>query len=134
VTACLPDNAIFGRLGGEEFALLLSDADTCKAEALAEEIRRAFAEVSAGPGGLATGATTSAGIATSPRGEVELAELFAAADAALYVAKARGRNRVQAHGLQGQAAGSAAPRPPREIVISAPGPKRAGERSFRHAG
>lgn len=77
-----------GRTGGEEFAWLLpgsSHAATCAA---AERLRRAISDE---PFTVIGHLTMSAGIATLVSGE-SAAELFGAADAALYRAKERGRD------------------------------------------
>jgi diguanylate cyclase (GGDEF)-like protein len=83
-----------GRVGGEEFAALL----TCslnEAVVVAERVREAFANsgiaVEDGP----VDTTVSIGVAGGPAG-TELEVLLAAADAALYQAKRGGRNRVEA--------------------------------------
>jgi diguanylate cyclase (GGDEF)-like protein len=83
-----------GRIGGEEFAALL----TCsldEAVVVAERVREAFANsgiaVEDGP----VDTTVSIGVAGGPAG-TELEVLLAAADAALYQAKRGGRNRVEA--------------------------------------
>ena len=99
VSQFLPAGSLFGRIGGEEFAALVTDAEIDQAQRLGEEIRKAFADVVVVAGGNDVRATTSIGVASSPRGHVGLSELLSGADAALYVAKSRGRNCVQAHGL-----------------------------------
>ena len=83
-----------GRIGGEEFAALL----TCsldEAVVVAERVREAFANsgiaVEDGP----VDTTVSIGVAGGPAG-TEFEVLLAAADAALYQAKRGGRNRVEA--------------------------------------
>ena len=83
---------VFGRIGGEEFACLLSDADAATATLVAERIRREFAESDLlGPGRL----SVSIGIATSSQAGHELYRLLSLADKALYEAKNQGRNRVE---------------------------------------
>jgi len=78
------------RVGGEEFIVLLPGADADEALTLADELR---AEVTTVPiGGLAV--TMSFGVAATTGGAFAGAELLAEADAALYVAKAHGRDRV----------------------------------------
>lgn len=77
----------FGRLGGEEFALLLPGADRTAAAAVAERVRRAVAD---GPcAGVAV--TVSLGVAVAPEDGAGPLQLLAAADAALYAAKRRNR-------------------------------------------
>ncbi|SRR5579885_360617 len=83
-----------GRLGGEEFAAILSGCELSTAFALAEQIRISFAtELSHGRYNV--GATVSAGLAVLHDSEVEIDTLLARADHALYAAKARGRDRVE---------------------------------------
>ena len=82
------------RFGGEELVVLVQGSAD-EACALAERVRRAVAELAVRvPEGLA-GTTVSAGVATFPR-EPDAASLLEAADAALYEAKRRGRDRVVA--------------------------------------
>ena len=84
---------IIGRVGGEEFVALLSGpmAETAVA---AERMRNAFAAATTGSNGHGIPATVSVGVACgSPHAPVDM--LIARADAALYRAKANGRNRVE---------------------------------------
>lgn len=103
----LPQRAAFGRLGGEEFALLVDGLDQGGAVELAELIRGDLVQMAAVIMGRPVAATVSAGVAASRRPEVVLAELMGAADSALYRAKALGRNRVV---CETQRADIAAPR------------------------
>jgi diguanylate cyclase (GGDEF)-like protein len=86
-----------GRLGGEEFALMLPGTSRDSALEIAERIRKAVGamviEVSAGKIGL----TISIGLATRTAGESSIDLLLQAADAAVYKAKASGRNRTVFH-------------------------------------
>jgi diguanylate cyclase (GGDEF)-like protein len=82
------------RLGGEEFLVLLPGTGVEEATAVAERLRSSIAE--ARPGGLAV--TASFGVAGAAGMGVGFDELFGAADAALYRAKAAGRNRVEVAG------------------------------------
>jgi diguanylate cyclase (GGDEF)-like protein len=77
------------RFGGEEFALLLPGAGFDDAMMVAEKIRAAT-ESARMPGSC----TVSAGVATFPDHALDARTLIAAADAAMYEAKALGRNRV----------------------------------------
>lgn len=88
---------VVGRIGGEEFALLLPGTDCQAAMALAERIRAAFAEDGRWVDGRALKATVSAGMAVSGQTN-NIGDLLDAADKALYLAKAKGRDRVLASG------------------------------------
>lgn len=90
---------IVGRLGGEEFAVLLYDASHDRAMTIAEEIRCDFAENAAQVDGHRIGATASIGVAVSAHGPLDVHALLAQADQALYCAKERGRNRVESASL-----------------------------------
>jgi len=79
---------VFGRIGGEEFACLLADADVLVAREVAERIRAEFAAMPFAEQGRLS---VSIGVATTTS-RYELDELLAQADRALYVAKAAGRN------------------------------------------
>lgn len=94
----LPPGSILGRIGGEEFALLLPEVDGAGAHSVVEDIRRRFETDAKLVGGQAINATLSAGIAWSPAGNTVMADLMRAADGALYEAKAGGRNRVSLAG------------------------------------
>lgn len=83
---------VFIRRGGEEFVLLLPDADEGSALAMAERIRERVASVAIDVGEAAIHVTTSIGVATWD-GEETWQALERRADEAVYVAKARGRNR-----------------------------------------
>jgi len=87
IRATLPAGAGAYRLGGEEFVLLVGDADTEAGEGLAERLRHA---ISATPiGGLHV--DVSLGVAASSAGEAfAFSPLFSLADAALYEAKRAG--------------------------------------------
>ena len=83
---------LFYRYGGEEFVVLLPGVDAESGRQVGERLRTAVEE--AEPGGLKL--TISVGVASEEGSDVNLATLFAAADAALYEAKSAGRNRVVA--------------------------------------
>jgi diguanylate cyclase (GGDEF)-like protein len=82
------------RIGGEEFAVLMTDTDKPGAMSVSESLR----SVTEGAKLLPTGepVTVSLGVATFPDDGQDPASLVAAADRALYQAKAGGRNRVAA--------------------------------------
>jgi len=82
------------RLGGEEFVVLLPDADSDTAATVAERLRAALdRSLPLAPGTIRVAYTVSIGVATL-EGAESLAELMVRADAALYAAKAGGRNMV----------------------------------------
>lgn len=88
---------LFGRYGGEEFILLIVDVDQPKADMLAERIRM---EICGTPFVLAdgTGVTISASFGLSPLAPgANLETGIKQADAALYAAKAEGRNRTRCY-------------------------------------
>ena len=95
-------DALFGRYGGEEFALLLPGVALADARSLAERLRTRLAThpLKTGHGNIALTASIGVAEATAPR----LERLLAQADAALYRAKADGRDRVASVGID--AAGS----------------------------
>lgn len=91
--AAIP-GAIPGRIGGEEFALLLPEVGGDDARTLIEDIRCQFQSDAALVEGHPLEATLSAGIGSSKDASTTVAELMQQADSALYEAKAGGRNRV----------------------------------------
>jgi diguanylate cyclase (GGDEF)-like protein len=95
VASKLGPNDLFGRLGGEEFAVLLYDAGRENGHATAERIRLAYEEAAADVEGHPVGGTVSIGMAISEPGFIDLPALLGRADEALYCAKERGRNRVE---------------------------------------
>jgi len=86
----LPEGT-FGRLGGEEFGAILP-VGSGEAEEIAEAIRNAFASSGGTLLGRSAEVTVSVGCATAVAATAQ--ELLGRADAALYQAKAKGRNRV----------------------------------------
>ena len=96
----LGPNDMIGRLGGEEFAIVLSDAQHDDAVATADRIRSAYAEAAVAIAGHEIGGTVSIGVAVSEEGLLDVAALLAQADEALYCAKERGRDRVEVASLE----------------------------------
>ena len=82
------------RIGGEEFAVLLPECDALAGHAFAERLRQAIAEVVFKPGAEALTITVSIGVASMTAERDTCSRMMAAADAALYRAKAQGRNQV----------------------------------------
>jgi diguanylate cyclase (GGDEF)-like protein/hemerythrin-like metal-binding protein/PAS domain S-box-containing protein len=90
VRKCLRLTDLFGRWGGEEFVLLLPETGPVGAQRVAERVRAALVQaVFAGD----VRVTVSLGVAARRPGE-SFAELLRRADAAMYLAKQQGRNRV----------------------------------------
>jgi diguanylate cyclase (GGDEF)-like protein len=89
---CIGAQGLSGRLGGEEFAILLPGADLDAALTLGERIRATFAQAAAELDGRTLAATVSIGVAASRVGDLE--GLLGRADSALYRAKQDGRDRV----------------------------------------
>ncbi|MFJ6670538.1 GGDEF domain-containing protein [Actinosynnema sp. NPDC091369] len=92
---------LVGRFGGEEFVVLLPDAEPAVARSVAQRVRHAVADLAVptvrtdGREHLLTGLTVSIGVATTQRFGYELPDLLVAADAALLAAKGYGRNLVE---------------------------------------
>ena len=87
-------NGIVGRLGGEEFAVLLTASDLAAARLFAEGVRLAFSTAALRDVPEQVHVTASFGVA-SLSGTESLSELLVRADAALYNAKKAGRDRVR---------------------------------------
>jgi diguanylate cyclase (GGDEF)-like protein len=84
------------RFGGEEFTLILPDAEAGDAARRADHIRQAIAQLPVSSEGKTYGqVTVSFGVASYPVHGSTLDQLIEAADAALYQAKSAGRNRVE---------------------------------------
>jgi diguanylate cyclase (GGDEF)-like protein len=86
---------ILGRLGGEEFAVLIPSTGTTGALAAATRLLGAVAAQTVLVDGTAIRYTVSAGVATMDPTVSGLDALIKRADAALYDAKNKGRNRVE---------------------------------------
>jgi diguanylate cyclase (GGDEF)-like protein len=84
---------IFARIGGEEFAILLSQTDSDEAYILAEKIREEIEKDCINYGGQEICITTSIGISDNLESDTEFENIFARADIALYKAKNEGRNK-----------------------------------------
>jgi diguanylate cyclase (GGDEF)-like protein len=98
-TAALRETDTAYRFGGEEFCVLLRETDADAAAIVAERIRAGIAARFAGNLGSAM-VTASLGVAALPGDALDAKTLIAAADQALYAAKASGRNRVvRAHAV-----------------------------------
>lgn len=85
---------LVARIGGEEFAILMPDTPLDEAVQAMERVRQSFGHNLVGE--QAIYCTASFGVAEYPGDDPTVDGLLAKADAALYVAKANGRNRVEA--------------------------------------
>ncbi|NBF40603.1 MAG: diguanylate cyclase, partial [Spirochaetes bacterium] len=87
------EHDVFGRLGGDEFGVLLphsgEDAATRLAERLVEQMK-----TTPPPGGITIQPTLSIGVAALAGADMSVPELIKAADSAMYRAKRGGRNRI----------------------------------------
>ncbi len=99
VNAALGPNDLFGRLGGEEFAIVLTHAGRESGLAIAERIRISFEEAASAVDGRPVGGTVSVGMAVCD-GPFDVAAMLAQADEALYCAKELGRNRAEVASLE----------------------------------
>ena len=84
-----------GRYGGEEFLLVLPGCDDVTGRAIAERVRTRLASTPVHVGDVELTVTVSLGLAWTGSSGLEPDPLIHAADAALYRAKARGRDRVE---------------------------------------
>lgn len=86
---------LFGRIGGEEFVALLPGVMPDTAMEIAERIRDNFAKAARNVNGRPVAATVSIGTASAAQTGYDFDALYASADAALYRAKQKGRNRIE---------------------------------------
>ena len=97
IKASFRDTDVYGRLGGEEFAVLLADTPIDTALGIARQLGQAIARLQVvheneGRQGM----TASLGVAVASASHTDLHNLLNSADRAMYRAKALGRNQVVA--------------------------------------
>lgn len=92
--AVLREADLAGRIGGEEFLIILPETDLGGAGSFAERLRKAVAGVPVPLPGVGLEVTCSLGIAERLPGDMDAGQMLARADAGLYRAKVEGRNRV----------------------------------------
>lgn len=93
---CLRESDIIGRMGGEEFAVLLPDTNAEVGSAVAQRICDKFsAKKFLLPDGVSLQVTVSIGVSRTCVMPITLESLLSNADDALYQAKKNGRNQVQ---------------------------------------
>tara|TARA_R110001606_G_scaffold348746_1_gene498468 strand:+ start:114856 stop:116523 length:1668 start_codon:yes stop_codon:yes gene_type:complete len=78
------------RVGGEEFMILLEEADTGEAQLIAERLRQVISEINIPK--IETNITVSIGVSSLAADIKNLDELILRADEAMYMAKNKGRN------------------------------------------
>jgi len=94
ITSQLRTNDILGRIGGEEFALLMPNTDMEHSRQLAERIRKRVAEHVILMEDAPIQITISIGASEYMQGDEIIQPVFKRADQALYKAKENGRNQV----------------------------------------
>lgn len=92
-----------GRMGGEEFAILLPETDAARARDLAERVRSACEGLAFPFLAHGRSVTVSVGVAAVQTGDSSIDHALARADRALLAAKRHGRNRVEAAPVDGSA-------------------------------
>ncbi len=109
------------RVGGEEFCIIMPDTDQAGALRIAEKVHAEVATLAIGSAGIGVGAiTVSIGLAAvipSDADSTSMMALYRFADAALYEAKAAGRNQTRCARSQGIAA---APQKPLLQIVGRP--------------
>lgn len=90
----LPNDTLFGRVGGEEFAVFIPEAAGRNPLRLLDDLRSAVENAHIQSQGRPLRLTVSIGAATIAKAGLNFDNLVAAADCALYAAKEEGRNRV----------------------------------------
>jgi diguanylate cyclase (GGDEF)-like protein len=85
---------LLGRLGGEEFAVIMPGSDVEAGWAIAERVRKGLADAGNAVDGYTVKCTVSGGVVASSASD-DILELLRQADVSLYKAKAQGRNRIE---------------------------------------
>ncbi len=97
VSACqrlLHEHDVFGRLGGEEFGIVLPTCNAEQGRLWSEQLRLAITAITTRDAGMNSGISASLGLAATSTCGYGLSDLLTRADAALYQAKRSGRNRT----------------------------------------
>lgn len=94
MTGELRETDVTGRLGGEEFGILLPQTGEAEAIAIAERLRAAVLATPVAFEDTTISYTVSLGVATANKNETSVDDLVKRADMALYQAKETGRNKV----------------------------------------
>ena len=94
INEAIEEKDVFGRIGGEEFALLFISSDPLKAEEKVNVIRKKIEALSYKSKDSIVSCTISNGIAKKTKDDLNIDTVLARADQALYEAKGTGRNKV----------------------------------------
>ncbi|MBA3005137.1 MAG: GGDEF domain-containing protein [Desulfocapsa sp.] len=102
VTTTMRTSDIIARYGGEEFAVILPMTDMAGCRVFAERLRRLVEDMKMVIGGILLRITISLGVTTCESGMVSMnkSQMIKAVDEAMYLAKKKGRNRVEVRELQ----------------------------------
>lgn len=95
--AGVPQGDTVARLGGDEFAILLHQGDSPSGHATAETLRQLIDDLDFSWAHRIFGCSASLGVVTLDTHVADAAQALSAADSACFMAKERGRNRVQIH-------------------------------------
>lgn len=93
----LRKNDVAGRVGGEEFAVVLSDASITEANIFARRVHEKIANTPLVTDGKTIALTVSIGIAAMHASDASAISSLSRSDMALYRAKKNGRNRIEIH-------------------------------------
>jgi diguanylate cyclase (GGDEF)-like protein len=107
-----------GRIGGEEFAVLLRGIDLAGAARLAEDCRAQLAQIDTRDCGYSFVVTGSFGVSSTAQSGYDLSRLLSHADQMLYRAKNEGRNRVCAYTTEAAADHRSGRRSPSLSVVN----------------
>jgi diguanylate cyclase (GGDEF)-like protein len=110
---------VVGRFGGEEFVILLPGTDVTEARRVAERLRCRISRMAVPADDVMVSVTVSVGVAIRSLHGEDLLDLLAAADVALYQAKALGRDRICLPAV-GTPAPAPAPREPADEPSAEP--------------
>ncbi len=97
VSSCLRESDVFGRIGGEEFMILMVNTGTASALVKADSIRKNISSEVFYWESQPVSFTVSVGVSSFLKSDKTLDEVYSRADKALYKAKTEGRNRVASH-------------------------------------
>lgn len=103
IEAALRKGDVLGRVGGEEFAVLLPRTPLKEGQRAAERIRKEVASMEVSEIGMDRPTTVSIGVTGQARQDRDLANLIRRADEAMYEAKRTGRDRVVVASAPGEA-------------------------------